>query len=345
MGIVVRPADLSKDRDLIIGILHRYLTPSSDYARFDWLYKDNPYGLARTWIATDTDTQVVIGVASAFPRWMYVGGREELGWVLGDFCVSDHYRSLGPALQLQRTCLAEVGTRAAGFCYDFPSLGMMAIYKRLGISPVGHLLRLTRILRVDRKVKEIVKVAMVARGLSLVGNLLLKLQNHQLKDNGVMTVSLQHGDCGEEFSALARQIGDRYGACVQRTAGYLNWRYLHNPLAFYEILTARVQGALVAYAVFTQTGEDGLVTDLFGTSDPTVMRSLISNIVMLLQRRGAIAVNITLIESHPWVKTLQSIGFRARETKPIVLYTPTSATHSNTVAETNWLLMQGDRDS
>jgi hypothetical protein len=346
MNISVRPADLDSDRDLIVKTLRQYLTPSSNYARFDWLYKHNPYGSARTWIALDTNNQVVVGVASAFPRRFYVRRGEESGWVLGDFCVNDQYRSLGPALQLQRACLTGIGAGTNGCCYDFPSLRMTAIYKRLGVTPYGYLVRLTKLLRADRKIKKIIRSPILARCLSLVGNCLLKFQLYCLeKNNGTLNVAIHEGHCAEEFSVLARRIGDQYGACVQRSAAYLNWRYLNNPLIQYEILTARTRDMLIAYTVFTQIGEDGLIVDLFGLDDPTILRCIVNHVTVTLWRRGVSAINVALLESHPWVKALKSLGFRERESLPIVIYGPDSAIQLDTATQLQWFLMQGDRDS
>lgn len=70
---------------------------------------------------------------------------------------------------------------------------------------------------------------------------MLALGDRWPRRNG-LSVSLHDGRFGEEFSDLARKVGNRCGACVQRTADYLNWRYLANPLYSYEVLAARRDG-------------------------------------------------------------------------------------------------------
>src|SRR5258707_14285040 len=105
-GISIRPAALDADRKVLVETLARYLNPLSDERRFDWLYRENPHGQGRAWIACGPDNSTIVGMAAAFPRRIWIGGAENVGWVLGDFCVSDQNRSLGPALQLQRACLA-----------------------------------------------------------------------------------------------------------------------------------------------------------------------------------------------------------------------------------------------
>lgn len=346
MNIAIHQVDLTVDAKLVIDVLFRYLTPLSDERRFDWLYVSNPYGQARVWVAVNKQDGAMIGVASAFPRRVYIGEREELCWVLGDFCISDNYRTLGPALQLQRACLAGIDSGEAAFCYDFPSQNMMAVYKRLRIDQWSRMLRLAKPLRVDRKVGELVKNRAVAHGLSTVGNLLLAFFASQPKGAKTIALSLHEGECGKEFSVLAHRIGGQYGVCVQRSAEYLNWRYLTNPLYRYELLTARRDNALVAYVVFTHTKEDATLVDLFGINDPMIISTLVNALIALLRERGVMTVSASVVESHPWAALLQQLSFKVRENVPIVVYvSPSLPAECNILKGHNWFLMQGDRDS
>src|SRR6516165_11096555 len=93
------------DRGIIIEVLARYLTPLSDDHRFQWLYLNGVHGTPQAWLAVDANGDNICGAAAAFPRRFQMGNEEVLGWVLGDFCLDPQYRSLGPALQLQRACL------------------------------------------------------------------------------------------------------------------------------------------------------------------------------------------------------------------------------------------------
>jgi len=84
---------------------------------------------------------------------MTFDGKEKRGWVLGDFCFGERFRSLGPALQLQRACLESLAQEPNAFTYDFPSQSMMAIYKRIGIAQSGSLVRWPSLLKRKAKLK------------------------------------------------------------------------------------------------------------------------------------------------------------------------------------------------
>ena len=187
MDLFIRPADLETDRSLIIEMLRRWLTPLSDGRRYDWLYRQVPFGPPRVWIALDQRNDKVIGMASAFPRHAYVDGHDQTVWVLGDFCIDEGYRSLGPALQLMRVFVKEGGWNL-GTWYDFPSEAMMAVYKRLRLKASASMVRMAKPLRVDRRVKTLAKNPHLASGLIAAGNLALGLgqlrfQRRQLHDH------------------------------------------------------------------------------------------------------------------------------------------------------------------
>ena len=341
MSIIIREADLELDRGLLIDVLSRDLSPLINAPRYDWLYLRNPYGKARAWIATDSCNNTIVGVAGAFSRRMYVNSREELAWVLGDFCINERYRSLGPALQLQRACLENFQYADATFCYDFPSQSMMAVYKRLHISPGFSMSRLALPLRVDRKVRERVSQPL-AYCLSGLGNMFLNFYNLRVKVSKAVTIELQNGHYGEEFSILSRQAGSQYGVGVKRSAAYLNWRYLDHQGDCYKTMTARVNSSLAAYAVFTQKGENATLIDLFGVNDSEVIYALIINVATFLRRRGAVALSVLMSDTHPWITYLHNLGFKNRETNPVVTYYGPRLSKSE---EMNWSLMHVDRES
>lgn len=344
--VVIRPADLSVDQGVLCDVLSRHLNPAADRRRFDWLYRNNPHGQAHAWIAVDVGHGWAIGSAAAFPRRLYVNGKDKVGWVLGDFCIAEQYRSLGPALQLQRACLQGVNTSSVSMWYDFPSTSMLAVYSRLGINQSARLIRFARTVRSERKIKEMLRLPVLSDLIEVGYSLCSTFTDCGVKDKRVLTISNHKGHCGEEFSTLARDVGSRYGTCVQRSAEYLNWRYVTNPLSRYELITARVDGRLAGFAAFTHSGASATLVDLFGIDDVSVINSLVNVTVNLLRKRGVVTLNAPLLALHPWVPMLKHMGFVAREAKPVILYSrPLAAPCGKKSPTDRWHLMEGDRDS
>jgi hypothetical protein len=200
-------------------------------------------------------------------------------------------------------------------------------------------------LRIDRTIERLIKQAILAHAASAIGNLVLAAGNRSPKDWGALTLSPHEGACGPEFSHLAEDTGACYGRCIQRSAEYLNWRYLQCPLARFEIVTARRQGALVGYAIYTHTGDDATLADLFGINDPTIFTALVQYVVAVLRQRGVMTLSAPILESHPWVPLLRRLGFRPREASPVIIYAPRWPPPGGSGAGNGtWLLMRGDRD-
>jgi hypothetical protein len=344
MAFLVSPIDLRKDRDVLVDFLTGNLSSSADGKRYDWLYTKCPFGPALAWFARDSDSGTIVGAAAAFPRRFQVGGSFALGWVLGDFCIRPDYRSLGPALKLQRVCL-ENGNGDRRPLYDFPGSSMVAIYKRLGMEPTERLVRMAKPLRADRKVRERVKNPVLARGFSAAANKILAFGDRRMKNTGPWTLSLLQGPCAQAFNTLSQSAASSAGLWIDRTAEYLNWRYLQHPSCKYEILTAYRDGTLQGYLVFTNKDGNASIVDWFGLDNAEMLQALVKGAVILLRERGAMTLSASLLQSHPRVAQLKELGFRERESQPVILQSPTGALGSGSTTKPQWFLMDGDRES
>ena len=342
MNIVVQRCNLDREADLLITTLRRYLTPDSDRARFDWLYRSNPHGRAAAWLMRDTLIGEVIGAAAAFPRRVMINGRPARCWVLGDFCVSDRHRSLGPAVKLQRACLDVLSTDQGEFCCDFPSAAMMAVYRRLAVSASLPLVRFAKPLRADRLVRRSLGNTVVGGIATRLANVVLCLRDWAGDGPPGLEFAVHKGPCGEEFTVFSAKAMPSHGVVAERTADYLTWRYLAHPRVSYEILTVRKKGALTGYVVFTQQGEDASISDCVVNGDRHTTRALLHELVSLLRGRNAGLVNVPILEDHPLATILLELGFRPRESSPMVVYPPSYTAGHPTV---QWHIMSGDRDS
>lgn len=345
MGIKIRAADLERDREAIIRFLFDNLTECSDARRFDWLYLKNPDGPAAAWLAIEERSGAIAGSAAAFPRRLRVRGQDCIGWNLGDFAIQKEHRTLGPALLLQRACLEPVEKGEVPFCYDHPSAAMCAIYDRLGVAPLGRVIRFARPLRVDRKVEKIIKVKALARPVAALLNLLLSLRLAGKPRPDAGEIAEHQGRFGPEFSELCAGAVDRYPVCGWRSAEYLNWHYLDHPFVRFRTLTSRKGGRLRAYLIYSVEGPLATLADLFGEDDDAAAAGLLHAAVRLLRREGAGTFSAPVLESNPLVHQLLEAGFLPRESAPALVYTrPEGPLDGLVNRKENWFLIHGDRD-
>lgn len=341
MSLRIRPADVRADRRLIVECLRSYLTPDADEARYDWLYLANPDGPARAWIAFDEARGTTIGVASAFPRRAVVDGRDVAGWVLGDFCVHDEHRTLGPALQLQRACLEAVDQGSAAFCYDFPSRSMMAVYRRLRISPIGNLVRFARVVRWGSRLRQAAKVPVVREIVGSIGSL-ADLRRPPGARSSRVTVRRHDEAFGDEFDALDRSRPGRSRLCLGRSASHLHWRYRARPGRTHHVLTARDGTSLRGYAVLDSACV--AVVDLVALDDESA-RALLAEAAGAGWEARATIASFSATAGHPLASVLSASGYRPRESSPIVFHPGPGLRASAPFAGADLPLTDGDRES
>lgn len=340
MAIVVRKADVKKDHTVLIKALQTHLNPQADACRYEWLYCANPFGEAQVWLALD-DSGEAVGAAAAFPRPVLVRGRQGRGCVLGDFCISERHRSLGPALQLQKECLA--GTRAGdyAFCYDFPSQRMAAIYGRLGLRPCGSLVRLAKVLGIDSDVLAGPSLRRFAKSLARTGDLVLGWLDKSPSSRFLFSEHRQR--FGEEFTALSGDLAEHYAICTFRSATYLNWRYKDHPSLHYRVMTARTQqGKLAGYLISYRSGNAATIVDLAGGRDEKLLQGLVLAAAARLRSEGAKRLDFPVVGDSPWIALMRPCGFFPRETSPIMAWDGQS---QPIAASRQVLLLAGDRES
>jgi hypothetical protein len=343
VAIKTRPGDPEADRSAVIALLSRHVNPAYDRRRFEWVYRDNPAGPGRLWVAVDGSTGDLIGTAGALPRRMCIDGTQVTGWALTDFCISDTFRSLGPALRLQRACLEDLAGDGGALWYDFPGRSMEAVYRRLGVPPCANVRRWVRPLRTYAKLRERLGSGILARAASLPVDLAIAWATRAPRASSPVSVAPHPGPLGDEFTDLAHRVTPAAGICVWRSAEYLNWRYHDNPVQPHELVTARLAGRLVAYAVLTRDGDAATLVDLFGETEP--LRALVRGTMARLRTRGSLGVSAWVGETHPYASLLRELGFRPRETAPVVAGAVAGSPWARAIHDASWLLTYGDRDT
>lgn len=344
MTITVRPADVKTEQELLCTLLEQNLSALAHRTRFPWLYFANPAGQAWSWVAEEAGTGRGVGIASVFPRRVWLGERSALCGQVGDFAVDVGYRSLGPAVMLQRATLEPVRDGALDFCYDCPPDDRgMAPFRRLGMAPTCQTKRYVRLLRCDRQIEKRLGRNPVTAVLAVMGNGLLALRRRRAPDAGI-EIRIHPGRFGDEFSELDRRLLDPRVVRCRRGAEDLNWRYRDDPLHSYEVLTAHRRAALVGYAVLATTGDDALLIDLFGEPAAGVMSGLLEAAADRCRRAAGQTFQVLVGADPGLAELLTRAGFHLRSPGPhVVAYaSPGTDAHARLDRPASWLLRHAD---
>lgn len=345
MANLVRRAQLEEEKTALITFLSTYLSKEAGEARFDWLYCKNPFGKARAWVVCDSETGKIIGLSAAFPRRVTSAGANVPGYVLGDFCIHPDYRSLGPALALQRTTLEDLSSEGSGFVFDFPSNSMLAIYKRLRVETSATMIRYAKPLRANRQIRRRIPNQLAARGLAAAANVALRVRDAGLRRSSAWAIEEETKLCGEEFTRAAQQWSARIGTCPVRTADYLKWRFLQHPQRRYRLLTARKESELCGFLIYHLEGEDAVIVDLLAEADGAFKALLVEAIEMARGHRVH-TLSVPFLPSQAGRYLLEDCGFEPRESSPVILLNlPWSAKNQGNLDANRWYLTHGDRES
>jgi hypothetical protein len=311
MSLTIRPVDFVADHGELLRVLERNLPDVAHEARLPWLYRDNPAGPARTWFLCDANGAAV-GVTSLFPRAVWMNGEHAVCGQVGDFGVDLKFRSLGPAIKLQRATFEPVADGAMAFCYDCPPHERgMAMFHRLGLQENCRMQVYVKPLRTDRQLQRLLGDT-AGRITARAANPLLRLTSMRRANSQHLECTLLPGDFGDEFSALDEAVQIPGSIRNRRSAEDLNWRFRRNPLGTFEILTVRRDGELLAYAVFAVMEDDAFVFDLFGRDLSVAGPALLDALTGILHRRPVQTVRALLTGDGDHAAIFRQAGFSFR---------------------------------
>ena len=352
MALGIRRVSQTKDRAEMVDILNRNFGPIQE-RRFDWRHTLNTAGEAFSWFMYDQASKNTVAMATVFPRFMRVNGKLTRGGQVGEFAVDSKYRSLGPAVQLQRATFEPVDDGNVDFSYDCPPHGQgMSTFIRLGMAPNCEVFRYALLFRTDEYFASRLATGLWIKPLVAVGNLALRMRTAKPHPPDV-EICEHIGAFGEEFTCLDENAGVAGAVRSSRIARVLNWRYVEDPMASlcsskgeagkYQVLVARRRGELKAFLVFF-IQSDGIaeLVDLFGVDIPTVGFALLDAAIAVCRREKVSALHGFCSGDSELKPLFEALGFRRRERNAhVVAYVkPGNSTFAQMNSHARWTFSQ-----
>lgn len=340
MKIGIRRLCLTNDRQEMIEILKRNFGPIQE-PRFDWRHTDNPAGESWSWFIYDKSKNVTVAMATVFPRHMRVNGKRVRAGQVGEFAVEAPYRSLGPAVLLQRTTFEPVNSGELAFCYDCtPHDEGMSTFVRLGMRPSCEVIRYALPLRSNEYFAKRIGNGAWTKPLIAGTNLLLRARRKKARASG-LEIRRHESPFGAEFTRLDEVASASATVRSSRHATDLNWRYVQDPMASlclpngaagkYRVLAARRGGELCAFIVFL-IQSDGIASlvDLFGLELLEAGLTLLEAAVDICRAEGVSSFHAFCSSDCEFKPLFETLGFRPRERNSrVVVYAKSGLTAAN----------------
>ncbi len=312
-GYRVEDGDIARDGDAAIAVWRASLRNiEGRAAKFEWFYRAAPDG-AQLHLLRPGPGRDVVGTAGVGWRRMRAGGRGLRGGLLADMAVLAGHRTLGPAMQLQRTA-SERALLVGDLVYGFPNANAVPVVKRLGYVHLGDMVLYVRALRhalylerrLPRPVAQVLGLAI--DGAFAIRDLLRNLHRGRLHAQWhPMPLDLPH----PRWSQPEVLEG-------VRDTEVLEWRFARSPLASFRFLYLR-QGPDAPPAAWFICHRDGSVMRIadFGFAAGAAVPHCIALLARaaLAEGCGSLAVECCVPQAER--SALLRGGFRERQRRPI----------------------------
>lgn len=349
MGYVVKKADIYKDKSLLLKILknNRDRINYPYEKRYDWIYYENPYGLATAWIIWDEKNYSPAGFTSVYPRVMLVNGKEMVCWNCGDFSIEKKYRTLGIALKLRKEAKISVDEGRVPFLYAHPNNRMVYVHLKAGHKQIAIVKRFALPVRIDKYLEKYSVAKIFSPAINSIFSKLLKFKYKRIGEYQVS--SKLEMDFNDSFRGICDELNREFPVIGLRDKVYLTWKYKKHPIYNYELFTYYEKGKLSGYILFTQSEGIIYIAEIITANNEQLRKNVILTFLnhILYEREKVYSITTVIDELNPVAQTLQEVGFKYRDdaTSSAIAYSADPEISNIVLNGRNWFLTLGDRDS
>jgi hypothetical protein len=316
----VEVADIEPFRARLIRFWQANLAPAYSDARFDWLYRQNPVGPTRTWLALDPD-QEIKGCGSIY-SWTYFHQGEPIRLGIAvDFAVDRSCRVFGPAFAIQRGVASACGEGGFDVIFVAPNPKAIGVFRKVGFVDVGRAREWACLLRTRSALEKVTRSARLARLLSPLADSVLRLLLWARGRPGYGAVREEIASaCPPALSELwQREKGSRAftpdkSAPIMDWYFAVDWYYVADGSDRYRYFCVfgKQDGELRGCVVFKRTLGNVEVKEVFPAGGPHV-RAVLWRFVRAMAREDGRAIVLTFLGDPSFERVLRGLGFFPRK--------------------------------
>ncbi len=322
---------------------------SKDARTFHWKYRDNPHGAAVARVACDGDGRVV-GAYAYVPRRFRRDGERIVMMQASDAMTVPDWRGRGIFTGLDDLACEACGAAGVPLAYAYSGRLSLNGFLRNGWKLIGHAPLWRFVFRSRRGLRRWGRAGQAASAAAPALDVLLGWRNRaRLRPHDAAELTrIERFDTSvdELFEALVPP----QGLIGERTAEWLNWRYVDTPEQRQEVFGLRRGDRLDAYFVAEWVDGHGYLVDHLARDEDST-RSLLAAFTLLCRERAVEEASALLFEHHPSVPVLRELGYRRplrnkpfRDVFPFIVRVCSDAARPDDEQMSRWHLADGDRD-
>ena len=304
-------ADLVLDRDDVEGVWDRGFEVCPQRIEN---YMTSPYGVGTIW-AYRPEGRTIHGAIGLHAQKLSLGGKVHSVGQIGNLAVDMKYRSVGPAVRLQRALLASLDGSDRTLIFGITSKAVHVL-KRAGCKPVGTAQRWVKILRSETQLKKRLRPPLFAKTAAPLVDIGLRMMSREMFPRRSAGVTVGMGLAFDSrFDRLWERVAAKFPIATQRTAEYLTWRFCGGSDSPYQVLwIADANKELLGYIVYEVRNRDVVeVADVLFDGTPALDRLLIEFLRHIRASEDRIsAVSISWFGSTLLADRLKRFGFHSR---------------------------------
>ncbi|MEX1232922.1 MAG: hypothetical protein WEB58_21925 [Planctomycetaceae bacterium] len=342
MTFLVEPQTTDAQNPELLALWSRNL-PDLGTIRQQWLYQS---GAARNWFLQNADGSR-IGSAGLMQRRMNCGDAEFIVGQTIDFNVDASFRSVGPAIALQRHLAAQLGSYAQGLLYGVPSPQAEGVLKRVGYKAVGTFERWVKPIRSFAKLHEYTQSKALACASTLFVDCMLKLRS---RDTWLRVPSRYAVERLDRFDGRFDRLWDaahrQFPIVGERNAQYLQWRFGDHPEREFDIFALASAGPreILGYVVSHVIGRGLTISDLF-FRDAASLDWLLTAFLKQVRTEPVDTVTMVYLGSPLLADRLHAFGFYRRPFQRQLLVMPEKIQLPvNVFDSSHWYFTKADSD-
>ena len=309
-----------------------------DIRRIEWSYNNNINELPDVYCLRNLADGEIFGSLTIFPRRYYCRGKLFEGGTTGDYAIKKRFRSLGPALSLQRNVLKSI--KHDQIIIGFPNKIAEKIQMRAGFKFFGNMVFYTKPIRAQYIINKLGRFIPL-KYFNRIIDVLLFCRDFKIKKNKTLLIINKPQDIAIRFDQIWNKCKNKFSFIGDRSFKYLFWRYFENPYHDYKLfaITHIKEERLLGYIIYRVSDYNVIVDDFLWNGINQHFNDLFYLFTIFCRKSGYNSISLHIFENNKIDNLLRKNNFMGKIIEKKVLIA-----NQDMPSATNIFLTKGDDD-